>query len=251
MLTVGCSLWWIAGLWAQGGYGIEILRFTETARRSAPARCPRRCCAASATGSSTATTATAHGSQPSLAYTRQRLHPRRHLHDHRARLIGAAISRFRERAFFALLLATGVFLAVGGHPWEHPPLAGRGIKLFLASDIGLSMRSLPRAVPLVALAMAVFIGSRHRHRRSPTATSWPGGPPPGMCALAVLAPAAAVERPDGRPQPRPRRGHPRLLGRGRRPPRRAGQRHPRAGRCPAPTSRPIAGATPSIRSCPA
>ncbi len=29
-LTVGVSLWWIAGLWAQGKYGIPILRYTET-----------------------------------------------------------------------------------------------------------------------------------------------------------------------------------------------------------------------------
>ncbi|MCU1351060.1 MAG: type protein, partial [Acidimicrobiales bacterium] len=31
VLTIGCSLWWIAGLWAQGSYGIDILRYTETA----------------------------------------------------------------------------------------------------------------------------------------------------------------------------------------------------------------------------
>ena len=29
-LTLGVSLWWIAGLWAQGKYGIPILRYTET-----------------------------------------------------------------------------------------------------------------------------------------------------------------------------------------------------------------------------
>ena len=29
-LTVGVSMWWIAGLWAQGRYGVPILRYTET-----------------------------------------------------------------------------------------------------------------------------------------------------------------------------------------------------------------------------
>src|SRR5215218_11143173 len=31
-LTLGCSLWWMAGLAVQGGYGIDILRYTETVR---------------------------------------------------------------------------------------------------------------------------------------------------------------------------------------------------------------------------
>lgn len=64
VMTVGCSLWWLAGLWAQGGYGIEILRYTETAvRRSPPRRSPSRSSEGWATGSSTARTATARGSR--------------------------------------------------------------------------------------------------------------------------------------------------------------------------------------------
>src|SRR3954468_19891904 len=30
VLTLVTSLWWIAGLWAQGGYGLNILKYTET-----------------------------------------------------------------------------------------------------------------------------------------------------------------------------------------------------------------------------
>ncbi len=32
LLTFVTSLWWMSGLWAQGRYGIDILRFTETAK---------------------------------------------------------------------------------------------------------------------------------------------------------------------------------------------------------------------------
>ena len=37
VLTLGCSLWWIAGLAVQGSYGIEILRYTETVKTVAAA----------------------------------------------------------------------------------------------------------------------------------------------------------------------------------------------------------------------
>ncbi len=30
VLSIGVSLWWIAGLWAEGVYGLNILKFTET-----------------------------------------------------------------------------------------------------------------------------------------------------------------------------------------------------------------------------
>ena len=30
VLTLGVSLWWMAGLWAEGAYGINVLKYTET-----------------------------------------------------------------------------------------------------------------------------------------------------------------------------------------------------------------------------
>ena len=29
-LTVTASLWWMSGLWAQGSYGLDVLKYTET-----------------------------------------------------------------------------------------------------------------------------------------------------------------------------------------------------------------------------
>src|SRR5436190_353018 len=37
VLTLGASLWWISGLWAQGAYGIDILKYTETVKTVATA----------------------------------------------------------------------------------------------------------------------------------------------------------------------------------------------------------------------
>ena len=70
VLTLVTSLWWIAGLLVQGTYGIPILRYTETYSTVAAAARPRRCCAASATGSSTARDTLGPWIQPAVT-----LHP--------------------------------------------------------------------------------------------------------------------------------------------------------------------------------
>ena len=74
-------------------------------------------------------------------------------------LMGGVVARWRHRAYFVLLVAVGVALAVGAHPWNDGSPWSRALKAFLESDVGLSMRSLPRAVPLVALGLAVLLGA--------------------------------------------------------------------------------------------
>ena len=56
VLTLGVSVWWIAGLVIEGRYGIDILGYTETYDAVARTSTPAKCSAASATGSSTAAT---------------------------------------------------------------------------------------------------------------------------------------------------------------------------------------------------
>ena len=159
LLTTVSSLWWLSGLWAQSGYGIEILRFTETAETVAAGALSLE---------------VLRGLGYWFFYGEDRFGPwispsRTYLQRIELLtlsyvlpglgLIGLAVARWRERAFFATLLAVGLVLSVGGHPWESPPPGAAGIKAFLQSDLGLAMRSLPRAAPLVVLALSVFIGS--------------------------------------------------------------------------------------------
>jgi len=170
VLTIGCSLWWIAGLYAQGSYGIDILRYTETAEVVATASLSIEVLRGIGYWFFYGEDRFGRWIAPSRAYTSNiglllgsYLIPA-------LGLAGVAVARFRERAFFVLLLAVGLFLSVGAHPWDSPPVAGRAVKAFLLSGVGLSMRSLPRAAPLVILAMAVFVGaliatvSRERER---------------------------------------------------------------------------------------
>lgn len=159
VVTMGCSLWWLAGLWAQGGYGIDILRYTETAQTVAAASVSLEVLRGigywffygeDRFGPWLAASRSYMANPPLLVAT--------YLIPGLA-LLGAAATRFRERTFFLLLLVVGTFLAVGAHPWEGGPPAAEGVKAVLQSDAGLSMRSLPRAGPLVVLATSVFLGA--------------------------------------------------------------------------------------------
>ncbi|MCB1040411.1 MAG: DUF3367 domain-containing protein, partial [Acidimicrobiales bacterium] len=159
VLTIGCSLWWLAGLWAQGGYGIEILRFTETAETVATASLSLEVLRGLGYWFFYGEDRYGPWIAPSRSLTRRvdllvltYVLPV-------LGLVGAAAARFRDRTYFLLLLLVGTFLAVGAHPWDDPSPAGGVVKAFLESDLGLSMRSLPRAAPLVVLSLAVFTGS--------------------------------------------------------------------------------------------
>ncbi|HRW36707.1 MAG: DUF3367 domain-containing protein [Acidimicrobiales bacterium] len=159
VMTIGCSLWWIAGLWAQGGYGIDILRYTETAETVATASLSVEVLRGLGYWFFYGEDRYGPWIAPSRSYT-QRIDLLLLTYVLPAiGLVGAAAARFRERAFFLLLLVAGLFLAVGAHPWDDPAPAGRAVRAFLESDAGLAMRSLPRAAPLVVLALAVFAGS--------------------------------------------------------------------------------------------
>ena len=190
LCAVPVSLWWIAGLWAQGGYGIDVLRYTETAEVVA---------------SASVSTEVLRGLGYWFFYGGDRLGPwiePGHLYTQRlallaltygltvAALAGAARTRFAHRSYFVSLFVLGTLAAVGAHPWGDPPAAGRALQAVLRVDAGLAMRSLPRAVPLVALALAAFLGAgagalvdalQPRVR----ALARPIGA--GLCALAYLA----------------------------------------------------------------
>jgi arabinofuranan 3-O-arabinosyltransferase len=159
VLSVPLSAWWIAGLSVQGTNGIEILRYTETARVVALVSVSHE---------------VLRGLGYWFFYGGDRLGPWIEPSDDYTQflplialtylipflgLMGGVIARWRHRAYFVLLLAVGVALAVGAYPWDDGSAWSRALKAFVMSDVGLSMRSLPRAVPLVALGLAVLLGA--------------------------------------------------------------------------------------------
>ncbi len=158
-VTVPLSAWWIAGLSVQGTNGIEILRYTETAKTVAAVSVSHEVLRGLGYWFFYGGDRLGPWIEPSEDYTQflplillTYLVPI-------AGLTGGVIARWRHRAYFVMLLALGVALAVGAYPWDDGSPWSRALKVFLLSDVGLSMRSLPRAVPLVALGLAVLLGA--------------------------------------------------------------------------------------------
>jgi arabinofuranan 3-O-arabinosyltransferase len=185
-LTVPLSAWWIAGLSVQGTNGIEILRYTETAQTVAAVSVSHEVLRGLGYWFFYGGDRLGPWIEPSADYTQflplillTYLVPI-------AGLAGGVIARWRHRAYFVMLLLVGLVLAVGAYPWEDGSPWARAVKAFLLSDVGLSMRSLPRAVPLVALALAVLLGAGI----TSLARRWPGAARPltvGVVLVALLA----------------------------------------------------------------
>lgn len=172
LLTFVTSLWWMSGLYAQGRFGLDILRFTETARTVASA--------------STATEvlrglgywffygADQYGNfvQVGNAYTQHLWLLAVSFGLPCIGMLSSGVVRFRERAFFVALVLLGTALAVGAHPWTGGSLLARVFRVMLSnSQAGGAMRSMPRAVPLLVLGLAVLTGGA----ANSLAERWPNG----------------------------------------------------------------------------
>ncbi|MEY2405076.1 MAG: arabinofuranan 3-O-arabinosyltransferase, partial [Acidimicrobiaceae bacterium] len=208
VLTLLTSLWWIAGLSLQGGYGIDVLKYTETAKVVASAAVAPEILRGLGYWFFYGGDRLGPWIEPGVAYTQRLwLIAVSYLTPVLA-LLGGAMSRWKHRAYFATLAAVGVFIAVGAHPWDDPPLAGRWWQALLESDRGLAMRSTPRAIPLVVLGLAVLLsaGIAVVVRLAPRSAV-----PAGIAVLALIVAgipplytgdmvAANLERPEDLPQ---------------------------------------------------
>jgi arabinofuranan 3-O-arabinosyltransferase len=158
VLTVGASLWWMAGLYCQGSYGIDILKYSETARTVAEASTAPEVLRSLGYWFFYGGDKVGPWIEPSVPYTQSLALIFGTYLLAVLGLLAAGVTRWRYRSFFVALVVAGTVVAIGAHPWNDPPLIGKGLKEFLNSDAGLAMRSLPRAVPLLALGLAVLLG---------------------------------------------------------------------------------------------
>lgn len=159
ILTLVTSFWWMAGLLTQGKYGIPILRYTETYVVVANAALAPELLRGlgywffygrDGLGAWIQPAITMVQSIPALAlsYALPIL-----------AFVGGLLTRFRNRGFFAALAVIGLVVGVGAHPWDASSPYGALFKGWTTTESGLAFRSTPRAVPLIALALAVFLGA--------------------------------------------------------------------------------------------
>jgi len=157
LLTLGTSAWWLAGLSVQASHGIDIVRYTESAEVVARTAIALEVLRGLGYWFFYGGDKLQLWIEPSFQYTKRRLVYLGTFFLPAVAFASGLVGRWRRRLFFVALLVIGVVVSVGANPWNDPPLVGRLVKGFLATDRGLAFRSLPRAVPLVALASAALI----------------------------------------------------------------------------------------------
>jgi arabinofuranan 3-O-arabinosyltransferase len=181
ILSLGVSLFWIVGLRIEGAYGVNILIYTETLP---------------AIAETSLASEVIRGLGYWYFYGSDRLGPWKQaaveLEESAWLLatsfalpslaaVGAAISKWRAKAFFVLMILLGVVIAVGIHPYDGPSLVGRALRVFMSeSSAGLALRSTDRATPLVVLGFSMLLGVG-------IAAIWSRLPRLGLLTAAALA----------------------------------------------------------------
>lgn len=159
LLSLGANAWWIAGLSVQATNGIDVLRYTESVQVTAAASSAQEVLRGLGYWFFYGDDAIGPWVGPSRPYQTSPWLLAVTFAIPVLALTGGAVARWRERSYFVLLATVGLVLAVGVYPYTDPPPFGRAAKAFLESDVGMAMRSLPRAAPLVVLAIAVMLGA--------------------------------------------------------------------------------------------
>jgi hypothetical protein len=158
-LTLLTSLWWIAGLAVQGSYGVDILRFTETIPTVARTSLASEVLRGLGYWFFYGRDKLGPWIEPAVSYTQQTWLILVSFAVPALAFAGAAVSRFRERAYFVALVLVGAVLAIGAYPYDDPSPLGHALKAAAeGSTAALAMRSTARAVPLVSLGLAVLLG---------------------------------------------------------------------------------------------
>ncbi len=160
ILTLGACLWWMAGLEVEAAYGVNVLKYTETvpstSATSNPADIIRGLGYWYFYGSDHLgawTTAAIRYTQDIWLLATSYAVPV-------LALVASAFVRWRERAFFLVLLFVGLVLSVGPFPFSHPTAIGGVLKSFMTdTTAGLALRSTDRATPLVLLALFMLLAS--------------------------------------------------------------------------------------------
>ncbi len=155
-LSIIVSLWWIVMLLVQGGYGADVLAYSETLR---------------AVSLTSVSTETLRGLGYWLFYVRDPYAATTtasvdYMESGRVIvvgfallllcLIGIAATRWANRRYAALLVTAGIILAVGVHPIDDPaPL----VRPLTSAGLSLALRSSTRALPLSTFGLALGAGA--------------------------------------------------------------------------------------------
>ncbi|MHB1487863.1 MAG: alpha-(1-_3)-arabinofuranosyltransferase domain-containing protein [Acidimicrobiales bacterium] len=186
VLTVAVSLWWAAGLWAQGSYGLNVLKYTETVPTVASTSLASEVVRGLGYWYFYGQDKIQAWTLASTGYTQWLWLIALSFALPLLAVVFGSLVRWRYRAYFVGLVLLGLILAVGTYPYAHPSPLGSVLKAAsVGSTVGLAMRSSNRAVPLIALGLAMLLGSG----LAALTARWPwqGLAVTGLCGAMVLA----------------------------------------------------------------
>ena len=160
LLSVLVSLWWAAGLWAEGKYGINVLRVTETvptvSRTSSASEVLRGLGYWYFYGWDKVqpwTMASVDYTQSLWLLVVSYLVPA-------LCVVAGFAARWRYRTYALALVGAGAVVAVGAFPYGNPSLFGSLLKSASAgSTVALAMRSVDRIVPVLVLGLCLLLGA--------------------------------------------------------------------------------------------
>ncbi|MGQ0831515.1 MAG: alpha-(1-_3)-arabinofuranosyltransferase domain-containing protein [Microthrixaceae bacterium] len=158
-LTVATNAWWVVGLSVQATNGIDVLQYTESVATPAAASSAPEVLRGLGYWFFYGDDALGPWVGPSRPYQSSLWLLIVTFSIPVVALAAGSVARWRERSFFVLLALVGVALAVGVYPYGSAPPFGRLLGRFLESDVGMAMRSMPRAAPLVVLALSMMLGA--------------------------------------------------------------------------------------------
>ena len=154
------SLWWIAGLAVEGAFGVAILQTTETVQTVGQTSTPIEVLRGLGYWYFYGTDRLGAWVSSSVQLTQELVPLAFGFAVPALSFAAAAFTRWRYRAFFVLLVVMGLVLAVGVYPFGDPTWFGHALKAFMTgTTAGLALRSTDRATPLLALGIAMLLGS--------------------------------------------------------------------------------------------
>ena len=160
VLTLGACLWWIAGLEVEAAYGVNVLKYTETVPSTSATSNAADIIRGLGYWYFYGTDHTGPWTTAAIRYTQDVWLLATSYAVPVLALVAAAFVRWRERAFFLVLLFVGLILSVGPFPFGDPTTVGKALKSFMTdTTAGLALRSTDRATPLVLLALCMLLGS--------------------------------------------------------------------------------------------
>ena len=158
VLTLLTNAWWIAGLVVQGGWGLDVLRYTETVETVARSSLSSEVLRGLGYWFFYGTDKLGPWIEPGRTYTGEAWLIAVGFVLPVLALTAAWLVRWRYRAFAVSLVILGTAIAVGAFPYRSPSPIGALFKRFATSSTaGLALRSTGRAIPLLVLGLVLLL----------------------------------------------------------------------------------------------